>query len=326
MRKIAFIVVALVLMLLTACSSEEAGGAKEFPKKNIEVIAPATPGGGWDTTARSMKKVLSEQELIKKPISVVNKPGGNGEVGWKYLKSKDGHTTSINSSLVITNNLLGHSELTYKEFTPLAILTTEWIALAVPADSKFDSAKALFDQLKKNPKSVKVAVAPGLGNDAHLSFVQASLESGIDVSKIEFMIYGSGGDQISALVGGHVDAAVMSVSEVEQQHKAGKAKILAVSSGKRLDGLKDVPTYKEQGIDMVFPHWRGIMGPPDMSEEAIAYWDKKLSKMVKTDEWKKILKNNQWESFYKDSEETKKYLKEEVKKYSELLKNAGLTE
>ncbi|WP_174614436.1 tripartite tricarboxylate transporter substrate binding protein [Virgibacillus ihumii] len=327
MKKFVFILTVLMLMFVTACSSGSgAEGGKEFPTKNMEMVAPATPGGGWDTTARSMKKVLSEKELIKKPISVVNKPGGNGEVGWKYLKTKDGHTTSINSSLVITNNLLGHSELTYKEFTPLAILTTEWIALAVPADSKFDSAKELFNQLKKKPKSAKVAVAPGLGNDAHLSFVQASLESGVDVSKIEFMIYGSGGDQISALVGGHVDAAVMSVSEVAQQHKAGKAKILAVTSEKRLDSLKDVPTYKEQGIDMVFPHWRGIMGPPDMSEEAIAYWDKKLSKMVKTDEWKKVLENNQWESFYKNSEETKKYLKEEVKKYSELLKSAGLTE
>lgn len=324
LKKIVFILVSLSLVFVAACSSQSSGEGKEFPTKNIEIVAPATPGGGWDTTARSMKKVLSGKELVKKPISVVNKPGGSGEVGWKYLKSKDGHNLAIDSSLLITNSLLGQSKLTHKDFTPIATLTTEWMALGVPADSKFESASKLLEQLKKDPSSLKIAIAPGLGNDAHLSFVQACIKAGVDVSKLEFLIYGSGGDQITALVGGHVDAAMMSVSELEQQYKADKVDILAVTSGERLDKLKDVPTWKEQGIDMVFPHWRGVIGPPDMSEEAIAYWDKKIGEMVKSDEWKEVLKNNQWESYYKDSSETKAFLKEESEKYAELLKSAGL--
>lgn len=295
-----------ILLVISGCASQSSGDAG-FPRKNIEIVAPATPGGGWDTTARAMKKVLSENGLVQKPITVVNKPGGSGEVGWKYTNTKDGHTIAINSSLVITNHLLGHSELTYKDFTPLAILTTEWMALAVPANSPYSSASELMNALKKDPSSVKIAVAPGLGNDAHLSFVQACNIAGVDVTKVEFLIYGSGGDQISALVGGHVDAAVMSVSEVEQQHKAGKAKILAVTSSERIEGLEDVPTWKEQGINMVFPHWRGVMGPKDMSDEAVAFWDEKLAAMVKTAGWKEVLENNQWESFYKNSQETKSF-------------------
>ncbi|HEX7063742.1 MAG TPA: tripartite tricarboxylate transporter substrate-binding protein, partial [Bacillales bacterium] len=268
--------------------------------------------------------VLKQQKLVEKPISVINKPGGSGEVGWKYLEKQDGHTLAINSSLVITNHLLGHSELTYKQFTPIAILTTEWMALVVPANSKFESGKALLEQLKKDPKSVKIAIAPGLGNDAHLSFVEACNTFGVDVSKVNFLIYGSGGDQVQALVGNHVDAAMMSVSEIKQQYKAGKVDILAVTSGERLSDLKDVPTWKEQGIDLVFPHWRGVMGPPDMSQAAIDFWDKKIGKMVETDAWKEVLANNQWESFYKDSSETKKFLKAQVEKYKELVESAGL--
>ncbi|HEU5138678.1 MAG TPA: tripartite tricarboxylate transporter substrate binding protein [Bacillales bacterium] len=334
MKKVLIIFTSLLLLVLGACSSqssdsgEDSGsGGKEksnFPTKNITLVAPATPGGGWDTTARSMKKVLKGKKLVEKPISVINKPGGSGEVGWKYLEKQDGHTLAINSSLVITNHLLGHSELTYKQFTPIAILTTEWMALVVPSDSKFESGKALLEQLKKDPKSVKIAIAPGLGNDAHLSFVEACNTFGVDVSQINFLIYGSGGDQVQALVGNHVDAAMMSVSEIKQQYKAGKVDILAVTSGERLSDLKDVPTWKEQGIDVVFPHWRGVMGPPDMSQAAIDFWDKKIGKMVKTDAWKEVLANNQWESFYKDSSETKKFLKAQVEKYQELVKSAGL--
>jgi tripartite-type tricarboxylate transporter receptor subunit TctC len=171
---------------------------------------------------------------------------------------------------------------------------------------------------------LKIAVAPSLGNDDHLAFVKAAKTFGVDVKKLDFLVGGSGGDTVTALLGHHVDVATMSVSEAEEQYKAGKFRILAVTSDKRIKGLENVPTWKEQGVDMVFPHWRGIMGPPNMTKEQIAYWDKKLSKMVKTDDWKKILKNNEWESFYKDSKETEKFLEEQNKMYTDLIKASGL--
>ncbi|HET7627935.1 MAG TPA: tripartite tricarboxylate transporter substrate binding protein [Bacillales bacterium] len=325
MKKLSFVLVALLLLIVSACSSQGSGGSSAFPTKNIEFIAPASPGGGWDLTARSMQKVLEEKNLVDKPINVVNKPGGSGEVGWKYLKTKDAHTLSINSSLIITNNLLGHSKLTYEDFTPIAILTTEWSSIAVPKDSKIKSAKEVMEKLKEDPKSLKIGVAPGLGNDDHLSIVQAAKTYGVDVTKLDFLVYESGGDVVTALAGGHVDVATMSVSEAKQQYLAGKINILAVTSAERIEGLEKVPTWKEEGVDMVFPHWRGVMGPPNMSEEEIAYWDEKIGAMVETDEWKQILKNNEWESFYKDSAETKKFLKSETEKYADLLQSSGLT-
>jgi tripartite-type tricarboxylate transporter receptor subunit TctC len=325
LKKLYFVFVVLLLVIVSACSSQSSGGGSDFPTKKIEFVAPASPGGGWDLTARSMQKILEEEKLIDQPINVVNKPGGSGEVGWKYLKTKDAHTLAINSSLVITNHLLGHSKLTYKDFTPIAILTTEWSSIAVPTDSKIKSAKEVMEKLKKNPKSLKIGVAPGLGNDDHLSFVQAAKTYGVDVTKLDFLVYESGGDVVTALAGGHVDVATMSVSEAKQQYLAGKINILAVTSDERIKGLEKVPTWKEQGVDMVFPHWRGVMGPPDMSDEEIEFWDKKIGKMVKTDAWKEILNNNEWEPFYKDSSEAKKFLKEETQKYDDLLQSSGLT-
>ncbi|UOQ92396.1 tripartite tricarboxylate transporter substrate binding protein [Halobacillus shinanisalinarum] len=323
MRKFGMIPLLLLLLLMTACSGN-ASSSQEYPTKNLEIVAPASPGGGWDLTARSLKKVLSGQGLVEENINVINKPGGGGEVGWKYLENQDAHSLAVNSSLVLTNNLLGQSELTYKDFTPIATLATEWQSLAVPKDSKFKSAKEFMEALKKDPSSIKIGVGPGLGNDDHLSIVQAASEYGIDPSKLNFLVYEGGGDVVTALLGGHVDAVTTSLSEVKDQHIADKLEILAVSSEKPIEGIEDVPTWKEQGVDLVFPHWRGLMGPPDMTEEQIAFWDEKLSKMVETEEWKKVLKNNDWEGFYKNSEETKAFLQEQHDLYKQLIEDSGL--
>ncbi len=340
-----FTIVLILALVISACSKQSGSGStqstpeqtqaestatpepaktEKFPAKNLEFVAPASPGGGWDGTARAMQKVLTDQKLVDKPINVVNKPGGSGEVGWQYLKTKDAHTLAINSSLVLTNHLLGHSELTYDQFTPLAILTTEWEAVAVATNSDIKSAQDLMAKLKADPSSVKIAIAPGLGNDDHLSFVQACKTFGVDVTKLKFLVYNSGGDVATALLGNHVDAATLSVSEAAEQYKAGKFRILAVTSDKRIEGLDDVPTWKESGVDMIFPHWRGVMGPPNMSKEEIAYWDDKIGKMVESDAWKQILKNNEWESYYKNSSETKKFLDEQNQMYKELVEQTGL--
>lgn len=325
LKKVILFFVLIFIVVVSACSSN-ASGTGNFPVKPIELIAPATPGGGWDLTARSIQKILQEEELIENPINVVNKPGGGGEVGWKYLEQQDAHVSAVNSSLLITNHLLGQSDLTYEDFTPLAILSTEWTSIAVPIGSELETATEVMEKLKEDPTSLKIGVAPSLGNSDHLSFIEAALTYGVDVTKLEFLVYESGGDVVTALVGGHVDVATMSISEAKEQYKAGKVNILAVSSEERVEGLEDVATWKEQGVDMVFPHWRGIMGPPDMTEEEIAYWDEKIGEMVESESWSEILSNNEWTDYYHTSEETKEFFISETEKYNELLKSSGLIE
>ncbi|WP_269050297.1 Bug family tripartite tricarboxylate transporter substrate binding protein [Sporosarcina sp. G11-34] len=324
MKKILMLLTLSIVLVLSACSAGGSGSDKEFPSKNIELIAPASPGGGYDATSRAIQKILTDEKLVDQNINVVNKPGGNGEVGWKYLQSKDAHSLAIDSSLILTNNLLGKSDMTFKDLTPLAILTTEWISIAVPNDSPYEDGQALMEQLKKDPASIKIGIAPGLGNNDHLSFVQAAKTYGVDITKLNFLVYEGGGDVVTSLLGGHVDVGTSSVSEFIDQHEAGKFKIVAVSSEERIKGLEDVATWKEQGVDMVFPHWRGIVGPPNMTEEQIAYWDGVISKLVETDAWKKIMENNEWELFYKDSKETKAFLEEQETNYEVLIKDSGL--
>ena len=103
-------------------------------------------------------------------------------------------------------------------------------------------------------------------------------------------------------------------------------KIVAVTSEERMEEIPEVATWIEQGVDMVFPHWRGIMGPPNMTQEEIAYWDEKISSMVETEAWKTLLKNNGWSSFYKNSSETMEFLNGQNQNYETLLSESGLTD
>ncbi|MEY8600864.1 tripartite tricarboxylate transporter substrate binding protein [Staphylococcus shinii] len=313
-------------MVLASCgkNNESSASKKQFPDETVEIVAPASPGGGWDTTARAIQKIILEENLTKQNVNVINKPGGGGEVGWQYLKSRSPNTISINSSLLLSNNELGLSDLNTDDFTPIAILATEWISLTASNKSNLNSGKEVMEKLKKDPKSLTIGVAPGLGNNDHLAFVQAAKEYGVDVENIDFLVYKSGGDLQTALLGGHVDVASTAVSEVKEQHQTGKLKMLAVTSDKPIEGIEDVPTWEDQGINVVFPHWRGVMGPKDMTPEQREYWDTTMEKVVKSKRWQEIRKNNDWENFYKDSEESEKFLKAQRKKYNKLVNDSGL--
>ncbi len=267
---------------------------------------------------------MMDENLTKQNINVINKPGGGGEIGWQYLKTRSPNTISINSSLLLSNNELGLSDLSTDDLTPIAILATEWISLTASNKSNLSSGKEVMEKLKDDPESLTIGVAPGLGNNDHLAFVQAAKAYGVDVDKIDFLVYKSGGDLQTALLGGHVDVASTSVSEVKEQHQIGKLKILAVTSDEPVEGIEEVPTWKEQGVDVVFPHWRGVMGPKDMTPEQIAYWDKTMKKVVKSKSWQKIRKNNDWQNFYKDSKESKEFLEDHRKKYKGLVKDSGM--
>ncbi|MCR4425931.1 MAG: tripartite tricarboxylate transporter substrate binding protein [Firmicutes bacterium] len=322
-------VLVLSMAMLVACSGYMAGAtASDWkPTSTIEIIAPANPGGGWDMIARIMQRTLTEGKLVDRPIIITNRPGGGGATGWTYLNRHQGsgHYLAVNSSLLLLNNLLGSSDLTYKDFTVLANLETEWETVVVSADSPYKTGKEFFEALKANPSKMPIGVGPALGNDDHLQFLMLAKAYGIPAKSIKFVVYpGAGGEQIPALLGGHVKALTIGLGEVLEQHKAGKMRILGISSEERLEVLPDVPTWKEQGIDLVFAHWRGVMGPKGMTPEQVSYWEEVLSKMVQHPLWAEQLKNMEQYPFYMNAKEYEKYLGEQTEAMRSLLAEVGL--
>ena len=320
-------IVSAALLTLAAFSTGVMAQAAWAPDTTIEIVAPAGPGGGWDLTARAVQRSATEGKIVGKNIIVSNKPGGGGSVGWTYLKGKEGngHFLAANSSLVIINNLLGSSALTFNDFTPLAMLTTEWISVAVKADSPYKTAKDLLEQLKKDPGSLTIGVGPALGNNDHLSFISIAQTYGVDITKLKWVVFeGAGGDVVMAALGGHVNLISTALSETLTQHKAGKLRVLGITADKRVGMAPDIPTWKEQGVDIVFPHWRGVMGPPKMSAAQIKYWDDVLSKVAQSAGFKKTIESLNGEVYYKNSAEFKKFLEEQNDALKPLIEQLGL--
>lgn len=334
--KTALLTVLFTAFLVSGCgSSGKSQGDTEMettwkPDGTIEIVAPAGPGGGWDLLARTMEKTLRGDKLVEKPIVITNKPGGGGATGWTYLNTHkgNGNYLTVNSSLVLLNQILGSSQLSYQDFTPLAMLQAEWEIVAVKKDSPYKTGKEFFEALKADPSKISVAVGPSLGNDDHIQFLMLAKAYGIqDLTKIKFIVYpGAGGEEIPALLGGHVQAMSISLGEALEQYKAGNIRILGISSEKRLTGadVKDIPTWKEQGVDMTFAHWRGVMGPGGMTPEQIAYWEDAIEKMVQQPSWKDAMKKMNMDEFYMPPEEYQAYLDQQYEEMTQLLKTIGM--
>src|SRR5919106_4984031 len=158
-----------------------------FPTDQIEVIAPASPGGGWDTTARVVQSVLQSQGSVKVPITVVNRPGAGGQVGWSYLNEhkKNPHFVAMNSNQLFPRQLLGQTTMKFEDFTPLARLTTEYLVLAVRSDSPYKTGKDLLAALKQNPAKHAISVGSGLASSDHMSFLRAAKAGGVDLRRVK---------------------------------------------------------------------------------------------------------------------------------------------
>lgn len=281
------------------------------PDKNVEIVINTAPGSGQDVTGRLIQSILQERKLVTAPITVNNKPGGGGIIAYTHLQSQsgNGHFISIASKSLLTNHISGRAPLTYSHLTPLAILFDEYITVAVKADSPIRSGRDIIDRLKKDPGALSFGVATSLGNPNHQGIAMALKVSGIDLRKTKTPVFQSGGQAITALLGGHVDAVPGSVGLMRKHVEAGSIRVVAIAAPQRIGGIfANVPTWKEQGADAVVSNWRGLIGPPNLSPAQIAYWDGVMKQLVQTEAWKKELADNNWDNEYRNAAETKKYM------------------
>ncbi|WP_424767701.1 Bug family tripartite tricarboxylate transporter substrate binding protein [Paenibacillus sp. sgz302251] len=319
---------AFVAVSLTACGTASDGGsskADNYPEKPLIITAPSGAGGGWDKTARSVTKILGETKLVEQTMTVENKPGGGGTVFLAEYVAKDNddpYKLFVSSPPILINNLKkeGNSPYGYKDVTPLAQITKDFGAIAVSADSKYNDLQALIDDIKADPTKVTLAGGSAPGSMDHLISVLPAFKSGIDPKTIKYLSYDGGGEAIAALLGNNADAIGTDISSLGSYLKAGKIKILAVTSSERMDGdFKDVPTLMELGLDTEFTIWRGVFGPKGMTEEQILFWDETFKTLSENETWKKELTANDWASEYKNSADFKKFLDEQEADVQELL-------
>jgi len=277
-------------------------------KKPVTIVAPSTPGSGWDLTARSLAQTFEKEKLVDFPIPVVNENGATGAVSLAQLVTQnkgDAFKISVTSTPIMSNYLRGDSKYGYQDVTMIARLMTEYFMIAVGKDSEYQTLKDLLDAVVKDPASVPI----GASGDDRLPFALLVDKAGGDPSQINFVAYEGGGEISNAVLNGDIKAAVSGVSEFRGMLESGTFRGLAVMSENRLGGpVKDVPTAIEAGYDVSLGNWRGVMGPPDMPEEAVKFWQDTIEKAMTTPTWKEIAEKNQWEITFMKGEEFAKYL------------------
>ena len=297
------------------------------PERAVEFIVPASAGGGQDRTARIIQKILQDDGVVTTPINIVNKGGGGGNIAYTYLQQfrGDGHYVATASPTLITNHILGTSPFGPTDVTPLAILYNEYIGYAVNAEGPIKSGADLVQRLKKDPESVTFAFGTSRGNANHIAVAQVAKVAGVDVKRLKVVIYKSSIDAASALMGGHVTAVATPTSTYVPVLGSGKLRIVGIAAPTRQGGVfANVPTWKEQSIDVVMPSYRMLIGPRDMTPPQIAFWDQALAKLSKNAEWQKELERNDLDNSYMNSARSRAFLSEQAQGYRAALVELGL--
>ncbi|MEM6498438.1 MAG: tripartite tricarboxylate transporter substrate-binding protein [Pseudomonadota bacterium] len=279
----------------------------------VHFLIPGGAGGGWDGTARGTGEALTKSGLIGS-ASYENMSGGGGgkAIGYLIENAKSSHgTLMVNSTPIVIRSLVGRFPHNFRDLTMVAGTIGDYAALIVPANSPFKTFKDVVAAYKKDPKSVSVGGGSVPGGMDHLVAAMAFKSAGADPTKVKYIPYDAGGKLNAALLAGEVKVGSTGFSEAVALAKAGKMRVVGVTSAKRVDALPDAPTLKEQGFDAEFVNWRGFFAAPGLpADKAKAYRDV-IAAMYKTSEWEGVRKRNGWVNIHNSGDEFTKFLEQQ---------------
>jgi putative tricarboxylic transport membrane protein len=290
----------------------------------LQIFVPAAPGGGWDQTARTIEQVLKTEKLIG-GAQITNVPGAGGAVGLpQFLNQWKGRQNALMvGGLVMVGALIANkSPVKITQTVPIARLTGEFEVLAVPTDSPLKTAKDFAALLKSDPKKASVAGGSAGGTD-HILLGMIGKALGVPAKDLSYVAYAGGGPALAAILGGHVAAGISGFGEFGEQIKAGKLRALAISAGERQAGI-DVPTLKESGIDVELFNWRGVFGPPGISNAQRDALVKLIETMANSASWKEQLQKRDWTPILLTGDAYAKYIEQENERITAILKDLGL--
>ena len=318
---------ALFSTLLGSAEAAVAATAEQWtPNQPVEIVVSFAPGGAGDRLARALQKIFQDRRLIQ-TVLVANKPGGAGNVAWSYLESREGRAdhVALITPTIMTNHITGRSKYSHSDFTPIATLFSEDVVFTVQARSLIKDWKDLVARLKKDPSSVTLASTSREGS-APLTFLMAIKEAGVDPRSVKLVIFGSAGQALAAVLGGHADVNLSTPEAIKGHLAGGAVRVLATSSQTRASQgpLAGTPTLGELGASVSFKSWRAVIGPRNLTVPQIAYWDGVFSQMTATREWSEELALQEAANEFRNSAETRAYLRTQYDQLRAILTELGL--
>jgi putative tricarboxylic transport membrane protein len=310
-----------------ACTAMNASAQGWAPTRTVEIVVPSAPGGSNDKTARTVERILQQKKLVPTSIVINNKPGAGNMMTMNYLTQHagDAHYLMIGTPTILTGHIVGTNKLGHQDFTPIASLLNDYVVFAVRSESPLRTGADLVSSLKKDPKSVSVGFATALGSHNHIAAGLLMKAIGGNVKGMKVLAFKGSSEAVTAVLGGHIDLVTTAAGNAARHMTAGKMRILGIAADKRMPGeMASVPTWKEQGVDIVFGGWRGIMGPKGMTPAQVAYWENALRQVVDSPEWKTDLERNFWADDFSTGAKFAEDLKKDYAAMRSVLTELGL--
>lgn len=316
----------VAVVLLTGGGVALAGTASAQgwkPERNIELTIPTSPGGSNDIAGRTVHRLWSELKLLPVPSSVVNRSGGEHIVAYTYIQQRAGdpHHVGLMSTPMLLNPIEGRTQLTHNDVTPIAYLITEPMVAVVRADSPIKTGKELVEALRRNPAALSIA----LTSTGHRVSVGLPMhKAGVNIKAVRMPAFKGGGETTTAVLGGHADVQITSVSTAVPHVTAGQMRAIAISSTKRLGGvMAAVPTWQELGYQSS-GSWKGVIAPKGLTPAQIVFWEDVMRRTAQSDEIAQYAEKNLWLVEFKGAAETRKWLDEEAAALKVIMIELGL--
>ena len=297
------------------------------PQKNVEIIVPSAPGGTNDKLARQVERTLATGKLVSSTLTVVHKSGAGGQLAYAYLNphAGDPHYLLIVAPTLITAHMTGMSKLNYTDFTPIASIFNDHMVFAVNASSAIKTGKDLIATMRAEPQRMSFGFTSALGNHHHIAAGLFMKSIGGAARELKPVVFKGSAEAVTALLGNHIEFVSTGAANAVPHAATGKLRILGVSAGQRLPGaMAGVPTWKEQGVDLVYGSWRTILGPKGISPEQTAFWENALRKASETPEWKAELERYYWSDYFVTGAALRKNLEKEYADSKSVLVDVGL--
>ena len=300
-------------------------GGKSGPVTGLRMMVPNSPGSGYDTTARTAAKSMEDASLARN-IEVFNVAGAGGVVGLQRLVNEKGNKSLLMQMGlgVVGSVYTNKSKATLNDTTPIARLIEEAEAIVVPKGSPYNTLQDLVTAWKADPGKVPVGGASAPGGPDHLTPMLLAKAVGVTPKDVNYVSYDGGGELLAGVLGKKVAFAATGIGEVAEQAKAGEVKILAVTSDKPVAGV-DAKPLREQGVDLVFTNWRGMVASGGLSAADRQAHIDLLTRMHDSKEWKAALADKGWTDAFQTGDEYAAFLKSEDTRVAGVLNELGLT-
>lgn len=290
----------------------------------LDITVPSGAGGGWDQTGRALQQVL-RTEKITSNAQVTNVPGAGGTIGLaQFVTTKTGRPNSllIGGFTLVSAAITNKSAVTLSNVTPIARLTGEYEILVVATNSPFKNLGDLVTKLKADPRSVSWA-GGSAGSTDHVLAAMVAEDVGVDAAKVNYVPHAGGGEAMTSILGGHVSVGVGGWNEYEAQIKDGKLRAIGVAAPARLPGI-NVPTFREQGVDVELANWRGVFAPPGLADADVKELSAAFEKLAKSESWNKVRTERGWLDYYMGKADFDKFIANQQVQMKKTLTTLGL--